>query len=529
MLSTDELNQKGVVIAMEMGNVQHTIGSQFLITLSANNTLGDSISDEMGGGGAANGGTNANNPRYVSLGTITEDFQNVLSKLNRAYCDDDGRPFADIRIQRALVIHDPYEDPAGMDELLAWRGVVAGQDGEGDEVKDGYPLAPQSPLYKSPPEEVVPVRIQADDTTLFATAGWDDNGPREYEDEDEEDEEAKQKRLELQQKQEEEWRKKQDNSRAVMLEMLGDLPTADIQAPENVLFVCKLNPFTTSDDLELIFSRFDSEAKADIIRDPDTGASLQYAFVEFRTAEASNEAYLKMNNALVDDRRIKVDFSQSVSHVWDRYNKRYRKGDRSGMDRSYMDGGGRGGRGGRGRGRGQGGGRGRGRGPSFRGGRNIDNELNYRHRGHRQESSYNEVDEHEPEFDSFGRARARDMNKTRRKSHSRSPSRDVPREERRRKRSRSGSRGRRHKSHRSNSRSDSSDDTRRRRKHRKHRHKDHSRRRRSRSRDRDQDREKRKKHHRHGEYSDDNDRRNRKHSHHHRRHHRSSDKHHRER
>ena len=134
-----------------------------------------------------------------------------------------------------------------------------------------------------------------------------------------------------------------------MLEMLGDRPTADIEAPENVLFVCKLK------DLELIFSRFDQNAKAEIIRDPDTGASLQYAFVEFKSNEACNEAYLKMNNALVDDRRIRVDFSQSVANVWDRYNKRYRRGDRSGgVDRGFMDGGGRGGRGGRGRGRGRG-------------------------------------------------------------------------------------------------------------------------------------------------------------------------------
>ena len=45
-LSSTELNQKGTVIAMEIGNVQHTIGSQFLITLSDNNGLQDFISNE---------------------------------------------------------------------------------------------------------------------------------------------------------------------------------------------------------------------------------------------------------------------------------------------------------------------------------------------------------------------------------------------------------------------------------------------------------------------------------------------------
>ena len=37
---------------------------------------------------------------------------------------------------------------------------------------------------------------------------------------------------------------------------LGDLPDADVAPPENVLFVCKLNPATKDADLEMIFSRF---------------------------------------------------------------------------------------------------------------------------------------------------------------------------------------------------------------------------------------------------------------------------------
>ena len=45
-------------------------------------------------------------------------------------------------------------------------------------------------------------------------------------------------------------------ARATILEMVGDLPDADAAPPENVLFVCKLNPVTTDDDLMIIFSRF---------------------------------------------------------------------------------------------------------------------------------------------------------------------------------------------------------------------------------------------------------------------------------
>jgi hypothetical protein len=41
----------------------------------------------------------------------------------------------------------------------------------------------------------------------------------------------------------------------VVLEMIGDLPEADVKPPSNMLFVCKLNPVTTEEDLEIIFSR----------------------------------------------------------------------------------------------------------------------------------------------------------------------------------------------------------------------------------------------------------------------------------
>lgn len=125
---------------------------------------------------------------------------------------------------------------------------------------------------------------------------------------------------------EEQIQKKETKSRAVVLEMLGDLPSADVEAPDNVLFVCKLNPVTQDEDLELIFSRFDSKVKAEIIRDVETGQSLNYAFVEFSSERTCTEAYLKMNNALVDDRRIKVDFSQSVSKEWNKYTQQRREG-----------------------------------------------------------------------------------------------------------------------------------------------------------------------------------------------------------
>ena len=95
--------------------------------------------------------------------------------------------------------------------------------------------------------------------------------------------------------------------------MVGDLPDVDCAPPENVLFVCKLNPVTNDDDLEIIFSRFGKVKCCEVIRDRKTGDSLQYAFVEFEDTKPCEDAYFKMDNVLIDDRRIHVDFSQSVS------------------------------------------------------------------------------------------------------------------------------------------------------------------------------------------------------------------------
>jgi peptidyl-prolyl cis-trans isomerase-like 4 len=51
-------------------------------------------------------------------------------------------------------------------------------------------------------------------------------------------------------------KEKEAAARATILEIVGDLPDAEVAPPENVLFVCKLNPVTTDEDLEIIFSRF---------------------------------------------------------------------------------------------------------------------------------------------------------------------------------------------------------------------------------------------------------------------------------
>lgn len=110
-------------------------------------------------------------------------------------------------------------------------------------------------------------------------------------------------------------REREAKTRAKLLEIIGDIPDADIKPPENVLFVCKLNPVTTDEDLELIFSRFGKINSCEVIRDKKTGDSLCYAFIDFDRKEDCENAYFKMDNVLIDDRRIHVDFSQSVAKV----------------------------------------------------------------------------------------------------------------------------------------------------------------------------------------------------------------------
>ena len=103
------------------------------------------------------------------------------------------------------------------------------------------------------------------------------------------------------------YRRSEAQNRAVVLEMIGDLPEADSKPPTNMLFIAKLNQVTTEEDLETIFGRFGNITSCDIIKDKKTGDSLCYAFLGYDNDASCETAYEKMNNVLIDDRRIKVD------------------------------------------------------------------------------------------------------------------------------------------------------------------------------------------------------------------------------
>ena len=82
-------------------------------------------------------------------------------------------------------------------------------------------------------------------------------------------------------------REKAAAASALTLEMVGDLPFANVRLPENVIFVCKLKPVTRDDDLELIFSRFGLIMNCQVIRDKRTGDSLQ--FIEYDKREDAEQ------------------------------------------------------------------------------------------------------------------------------------------------------------------------------------------------------------------------------------------------
>ena len=207
---------------------------------------------------------------HTVFGRVVEGFH-VLQELNEILCDKDNRPYRDVLITHTVILHDPFDNPPGL---------------------------------RFPSESPLPSDELLNSDTIYLREEYDKN-------------EGKTK-----EEIEEEIKEKEAKSKAIVLEMVGDLPHADVAPPDNVLFVCKLNPVTRSEDLEVIFSRFGKISECEVICDAKTKESLQYAFIEFEKPEDCEKAYFKMDNVLIDDRRIHVDFSQSVSkYKWNRNDK----------------------------------------------------------------------------------------------------------------------------------------------------------------------------------------------------------------
>lgn len=201
--------------------------------------------------------------RHTVFGRVVEGLD-VLHAINQTLVDDKDCPYKDICISHTVILDDPFSDPQFAIDYIRRR-------------------SPDIPDYL------------ADSKRVGIYDNLDENeGKTKEEIEREMDE-------------------KEAREKAIMLEILGDLPDASVRPPENVLFICKLNPITEEEDLKRIFSRFGKIHSVHIVRDPKTSQSLQYGFIDYEDKDDCEKAYLKMDNVLLDDRRIKVDFSQSVS------------------------------------------------------------------------------------------------------------------------------------------------------------------------------------------------------------------------
>ena len=237
-------NKKGLLCTANIGPDMNT--STFYITLSSNNLI-------------------SLNGKHTIFGEVTKGFD-ILDKINDAYCDEDNRPYQNIRIIHCIVLNDPFDDLQGM------------------------VIPPKSPEYK---RDLTDTKHLDDDFDIDKFFNENDT-----------EEKIKEK-----------LREQESKNKTVMLELLEDLPNSNVKPPKNVLFVCRLNPVTQAKDLERIFEQFGPIKDCKIVRDKKTKQSLKYGFIEFEKIEDCEKAYLKMDGALIDDFRIKVDFSQSVKNI----------------------------------------------------------------------------------------------------------------------------------------------------------------------------------------------------------------------
>ena len=61
--------------------------------------------------------------------------------------------------------------------------------------------------------------------------------------------------------------------------------------PECTVFVGRLHPKVTEDDLKIVFKEYGRIKKCNVIRDIVTGGSKQYAFIEYEKESQADRAY----------------------------------------------------------------------------------------------------------------------------------------------------------------------------------------------------------------------------------------------
>ncbi|CCE91488.1 uncharacterized protein TDEL_0C05990 [Torulaspora delbrueckii] len=188
----------------------------------------------------------------IFFGTVLQDSIKTLDFINAMAVDSTRRPLVDVRIRKMHVIHDPFPDPPNLHTLN---------------------ITVPSKDVRLPEDVIKTFHLDPEKQEIHSYI----------------------RRKEL------------------SLEIMGDVPGVGIKPSERVLFICRLNPSTKAKDIATIFHRFGEVHSVEIVRDKESGRSLCYGFIEFNDRKACESAYKNMNGVLIDDKRIKVDFSQSLS------------------------------------------------------------------------------------------------------------------------------------------------------------------------------------------------------------------------
>lgn len=78
--------------------------------------------------------------------------------------------------------------------------------------------------------------------------------------------------------------------------------------PECTIFVSRLSLKTTKETIKEVFSQYGSLRRFRLVKDIVTGMPKGYAFIEYESESAAEEAYCKAHKMNIDGNRIFVDF-----------------------------------------------------------------------------------------------------------------------------------------------------------------------------------------------------------------------------
>lgn len=238
-------NKKGLVSTANLGS--NLNNSLFFITLTDNHII-------------------QFDNKHSIFGIVAEGIE-VLDKLNKVICDNvSNKPLQNVRILKAIVLDDPFSD----DEILHL-------------IPNNSPL-----IIKDVEYDLINMLSKENDENVDNNKGLKNLIKIN---------ELRSKEIALNLLENNINTNKISNSNTIHID------------DANTIFVGNLNPMTHEEGLIDIFSKLGNVIDCEIIRDKNSKISKGFGFIKFKSQSSCEQAVLKMNNAIIDDRKIKVDFS----------------------------------------------------------------------------------------------------------------------------------------------------------------------------------------------------------------------------